>query len=103
VAAEEADPASMLSLYRTLLRLRRAEPALSVGSIQRIEASDHIFAYQRRHGTSRLQVILNLSGIERKIPDGIEGGELLLSTLGSRPPKGWLRPDEGLILHLLDG
>ena len=29
-----ADPGSMLSLYRALLRLRRAEPALSIGSLR---------------------------------------------------------------------
>ena len=78
------------------------EPALSVGAIQRIEGSDHVLAYQRRHDASRLQIILNLTGTERRIPDRIEPGELLLSTLGSLPAEGWLRPDEGLVLRLAD-
>ena len=33
VAAQEADPASMLWLYRRLLAARRASPALSLGSM----------------------------------------------------------------------
>jgi oligo-1,6-glucosidase/alpha-glucosidase len=100
VAAENTDPGSMLSLYRALLKLRRAEPALSIGSIQSIQGSDHILAYQRRHGDSRLQILLNLSGTERRVPEGAGPGALLLSTLGNPPPEGWLRPDEGLILRL---
>jgi alpha-glucosidase len=100
VDAEERDPASMLSLYRALLQLRRAEPALSIGSIHLAQGSENILAYQRNHGTSRMQVILNLSGTERRLPEGVETGALLLSTLGSPPPEGWLRPDEGLILRL---
>jgi len=34
VAAQARDPASMLSLYRALLALRRSEPALSIGSYE---------------------------------------------------------------------
>jgi oligo-1,6-glucosidase/alpha-glucosidase len=102
VAAEEGDPGSMLSLYRALMALRRSEPALSIGSVDRIEASDYVLAYQRLHGPSRLQILLNLSGNERRMPDGIERGETLLSTLGSAPPDAWLRPDEGLIIRLAD-
>jgi glycosidase len=100
VAAEDADPGSMLSLYRALLKLRREEPALSIGSIRSIQASDHILAYQRHHGDSRLQVLLNLSGTERRLPEWAGSGVLLLSTLGNPPPEGWLRPDEGLVLRL---
>jgi len=99
-AAQHRDPDSMLSLYRTLLKLRRAESALSIGSIQMDQGSEHVLAYRRHHNTSRIQVLLNLSGTERRWPDRTEPGDLLLSTLGSPPPAGWLRPDEGLILRL---
>ena len=103
VAAQEADPGSMLSLYRGLLELRRAEPALSIGSIHRIHGSDHVLAYQRQHGASRLQIMLNLSGTERQIAGRCSMlANCCLSTLGSSPPDGWLRPDEGLILRLSD-
>jgi len=95
-------PGSMLSLYRSLLQLRRREPVLSIGGIDQVEASDHVLAYRRKHEKSRMQIVLNLSHVERETPDGVEDGELLLSTLGSAPPPGRLRPDEGLVMRLSD-
>jgi alpha-glucosidase len=102
IAAQHLDSASMLSLYRELLRLRRAEPALSIGSLHLGQASEHVIAYRRQHGRSRFQVLLNLTQTERRWPEGAEAGELLVSTLGSAPAEGWLRPDEGLIMRLAD-
>ena len=101
VASQETDTGSMLSLYRMLLQLRRSEPALSVGSIRMAQGSEQILAYERIHQTTHLHIALNLSGTERRfdLPDG----ELLLSTLGSPPPPGWLRPDEGVILRAGNG
>jgi len=97
VADQMADPGSMLSLYRNMLRLRRDEPALSVGSFALVKGGENILAYERHHGDASLLVALNLSATERRfhLPDGA----LLLSTLGSRPPDGWLRPDEGVIFR----
>ena len=102
VAAQRGDPGSMLALYRQVLRLRRAEPALSIGSLQLDEGGEHVLAYRRQHGNSRIQILLNLSGAERRVPDSATSGEFLISTLGSPPPDGWLRPDEGLILRMGD-
>ena len=101
VASQETDTGSMLSLYRMLLQLRRSEPALSVGSIRMAQDSEQILAYERIHQATHLHIALNLSGTERRfdLPDG----ELLLSTLGSPPPPGWLRPDEGVILRAGNG
>lgn len=99
VKAEEHDPDSMLSLYRALLKLRREEAALSIGSFVMLPGSDHVFAFERTCGESHLEILLNLSGTERRLPAGSGDGDLILSTLGSRPPLGWLRPDEGLILR----
>ena len=68
VAAQDADPRSMLSLYRALLALRRAEPALSVGSYLPVEGTDEdVLAFERRdEATGRgLLVALNLGGSER--------------------------------------
>ena len=66
------------------------------GAVKAALAALHEGAVQQ----SRIQVLLNLSGTERRWPDRTEPGDLLLSTLGSPPPAGWLRPDEGLILRL---
>jgi alpha-glucosidase len=97
VAAQLSDSASMLSLYRALLRLRRSEPALSIGSVELAVGSDNVLAYQREYEDSRLLIALNLSGSERRCE--LPAGNVLLSTLGSRPPDGWLRPDEGIIIR----
>ena len=101
VASQETDTGSMLSLYRMLLQLRRSEPALSVGSIRMAQGSEQILAYERIHQATHLHIALNLSGTKRRfdLPDG----ELLLSTLGSPPPPGWLRSDEGVILRAGNG
>ncbi|MDP9421800.1 MAG: alpha-amylase family glycosyl hydrolase [Pseudomonadota bacterium] len=103
VATQQSDPGSMLSLYRQLLRLRRAEPALSIGSIHLDQGSEQVLAYRRRHGEAQLQILLNLSGAERQWPEEANSGIVLLSTLGSKPAEGWLRPDEGLILRVVEG
>ena len=100
VAVQEGDRGSMLTLYRALLRLRRAEPALSIGSIELTESNEHVLTYARQHGGTRLQILLNLSGTERRTPEGVGSGACLLSTLGSTPPESWLRPDEGLIMRI---
>jgi oligo-1,6-glucosidase/alpha-glucosidase len=100
VSAQDGDPGSMLTLYRDLLRLRRSEPALEIGSMHLDTGSEYVLAYRREHGNSCLQVVLNLSGTERQLPLAIDTGTPLLSTLGSPSPVGWLRPDEGLVLRL---
>jgi alpha-glucosidase len=100
VAAQAADPRSMLSLHRTLLALRRAEPALSVGSYTHVEGADEdVLAYERRDDATgrRLLVALNLGGRERALPAGGASGRVLLSTHmdGGAAPR--LRPDEGVV------
>lgn len=48
VAQQEADPTSMLSLFRTLTTLRRAEPSLHLGAYTAVETgSDEVLAYLR--------------------------------------------------------
>jgi alpha-glucosidase len=103
VAAESADARSMLSLYRALLKLRRAEPALSIGDYIPVAATECVLAYERRHGESRLLIALNLSSEPQPLR-GMNEGELLLSTsldtgTGQRAPN-MLRADEGVVIRL---
>jgi alpha-glucosidase len=94
VARQEADPGSMLSLYRQLLALRRAEPALSLGSYRTVEAGPEVFAYARQWEERGLLVLLNLSAEVQEIP---ATGETVLSTHGAAQESGVLAPNEGRI------
>ncbi|MGE0775228.1 MAG: alpha-amylase family glycosyl hydrolase [Sphingomonadaceae bacterium] len=102
VAAQDGDPASMLSLVRRLLMLRRAHEALSVGGMTMIECDGDVLAYERRVGSERLLVALNLGDTAAPLPMPADAhaDELLLSTLTGRSIDGCLLPDEGLILSL---
>ncbi len=95
VAAQGRDPASMLALYRALLALRRAEPALATGNFALADAPAGVLAYHRGHGDRRLHILLNLT--DTAVPVDWRG-TALLSTLGGDPQPGILRADEGLIL-----
>jgi len=68
VEGEAADPNSMLSLTRRLLRLRREESALSVGDYQGLPCDEQCLAYLRAHGGRRLLVMLNFSEEARRLP-----------------------------------
>lgn len=62
VAAEESDPGSLLSLYRKLIHLRDASPALAVGELVPLRTSnDAVAAYVRRDGTRAVLVVANLA------------------------------------------
>jgi alpha-glucosidase len=104
VAAESADPGSTLSLYRTLLALRRAHPALSIGSFQLQPASAGVLAYERRHGGERLLVALNFAETpgHLPLPPGARVASVLASTGDLRDFDGTLAPDEGLVLALAE-
>jgi hypothetical protein len=94
----------MLSLYRKLLKLRRSEPALSIGSIELLDTAPGVLAYIRRNGPSQLLMALNLMDEQRpfRVPDGTMSASPLLSTLEPSPFTGTLRANEGLILKLED-
>jgi glycosidase len=100
VAVQDADPKSMLSLYRRLIELRRARPALSVGSYRQVYVDDDLFIYARRHGAREVLVALNFSGAERALPPGAADGlRPVLSTYLDEAELGVLRADEGLLLE----
>ena len=71
VAAQSADPDSLLNHYRRLVQLRQATPALSHGSVRVLDAGrDDVIAWQREAGGQRVVVVANLSG------DSITGVQL---------------------------
>ncbi|MGK2911720.1 MAG: alpha-amylase family glycosyl hydrolase [Sphingobium sp.] len=102
VAAQAADPDSMLTLYRTLLGLRRSTPALAIGSYAATAADDDVLAYQRAYNGDRLLIALNLAPQPRQLllPSGAQVAEVLASTQPPRPIDRTLLGDEGLVLRL---
>ncbi|GAA5785922.1 alpha-amylase family glycosyl hydrolase [Chitiniphilus shinanonensis] len=80
VAGQQADPASLLHLYRRLLQLRRAEPALAVGRYLGHGAPAGTLHFEREHQGRRLAVALNFNETARTL-SGL-AGQLVLSTLG---------------------
>ena len=102
VAAQEADPNSLLHLHRKLLRLRREYYALSIGTFELLDSADETLIYRRKHESEELVVALNLGSQTRacRLPDRERVKRVLASTLGEPALSGKLRPDEGLILQL---
>jgi oligo-1,6-glucosidase/alpha-glucosidase len=103
VAAQEVDPTSMLNLTRALLRLRRAEPALSVGSYRPVAGEGSLLAFERRVANSRLLVALNLGAEPVPLQEAAQDGERLLSTLPGEGDPDTLRGDEGVVARLANG
>ncbi len=95
-------PGSMLELYRSLLALRRSEPALHSGSYRPIAGVPAgVFGYQREEGESRLSVFLNFTTEEQAV---VATGELLVSTHPDRAANiaaggVMLREDEGIVVR----
>ncbi|GAA0735975.1 alpha-amylase family glycosyl hydrolase [Sphingomonas japonica] len=104
VAAQCSDPGSMWSLYRDLLALRRAHPALAIGAWLPVACEGEVLAYERAHEGERMLVALNLSGRAQSLslPGWATQHKLLLSTChsGIHGKDGALElgPDEGIIL-----
>jgi alpha-glucosidase len=102
VETENADPGTMLKLYRRLLRLRREHPALHGGSIAEVAAEEGVLRYVRTEGAEKIQVFLNMTDQERTVET--LPGRILLSSMLDR--EDWvegqlrLRRDEGMAIDV---
>lgn len=102
VAVERQDTASMLSLYRALIDLRRVRPELALGSYTQINVADNLLVFQREHRGQRAIVALNFGDQPISMPF-VGGGQILLSTFLDRASEAIgsdlaLRGAEGVIL-----
>ena len=107
VASMQADPASILNLYRELLNLRKKSPALQVGSYTPIDIlPESCFIYQRTTQKERQLVALNFSAETQTFSLADVGqATCLLSTHLDRQGEISLRdislrPNEGLVIQL---
>ena len=96
VGARAGDPLGA-QLYRALIALRRAEPALREGTHRSLGAAPDVFAFLREHDGRRLLVTLNFAPFPRPLPAEAGGGRLLLAT-HHEPGGAELRPDEGRVI-----
>ena len=101
LSAQRDDPHSMVNLYRALLALRRAQPALTAGAITDVRAVGPVLSFCRVGDGGRLTVIAN-TGPTPVITEA--SGEVLLSTHSDRVGarlggQSALRGDEALVLR----
>jgi len=97
VAAQAADPDSMLSLYCRTLALRRKHPALGDGELSWLDTPDGVLAFRREPD---FLCVVNVSGCAYRLPEA----DLLLASepLPDRsllPPEAavWLTPALGQV------
>ncbi len=107
VQALDADPNSILTLYRRLLEVRRAHAALSIGDYEPVAMTGDLLAYVRRRHDERFLIALNLgTGPYALSLESLRMiGRTVLSTYLDRmdetPVKMIaLRADEGVIVAL---
>ena len=100
VAAESADPDSVLSWYRTLTALRAASPELLYGDYEELfPESEQIFAFRRAAEDGEMVVLLNFTNDAVTYDaSAVEGLEPLLSSAGAAEA-GVLQPLEAAIWH----
>ncbi len=105
VEALREETRSILTLYRRLIALRREHLALSVGTYVAGGTQGNLFWFERRHGDTRLMVVLNFGHDAETLalPDDAAKARVLLSTLLDRDNEEagrelTLRGDEGIIL-----
>jgi alpha-glucosidase len=106
VAAQEADPRSLLAWYKSLIALRLVREELRSGDIRFLGLSPEVLAYERSTGSGRLLVLLNFSSRKRSVSPGAALRVLLGSAReeGAQIPAGKieLQPNEVVIAELIE-
>jgi alpha-amylase len=99
VEAESADPGSLLNLYRRLIHLRKANPALATGALVPLTAnSPSVAAWLRRAGGHAVLVVANLGAVAAS-GVSIESGESALQP-GRYAPRNLLGGPHGATLQV---
>jgi alpha-glucosidase len=108
VEVERDDPASMLTLYKHLIKIRRSEPALEVGDFEPMETDGEQLTYVRRDRESAFLIALNLGPQPQVINFSKKAseGKIVLSTHLDRATERvrgdlHLGAEEGLLVRLV--
>jgi alpha-glucosidase len=78
VERQDGDPASMLTLYRAALALRRDRPELGDGTMNWIDTDGEVLAFRRDPG---FVCVVNVGEEPAALPDAVRDGALLLSSV----------------------
>ena len=102
VAGQVDDPTSTLTLYRSLLELRRTTPALETGSMTMLTANqDHVLSFSRTLGDETVHVAINFTDTPQ--PCTFPGSVAqVLGTVGSRAgtfSHVVLEPNEAIVVR----
>ncbi len=81
VSEQQHDARSMLSLYRSALAVRHAQPALRSTLMEWVDSPDEVLHWRRPHGTGAVDVVVNLSGS----PYPLGAGDVLLTSIPGEP------------------
>jgi alpha-glucosidase len=103
VARLENEPASILTLHRLLLALRKRHRALMTGSYHALLATDDVLLYRRKQGEMSILVALNLGFRPESIEAECCRGAILVTTYCDRLDEICegridLRPHEGVVV-----
>jgi alpha-glucosidase len=102
-AVETGDAGSVLHLYRRVIALRHASPALSRGTFEFLDVPDGVLGFRRAHGDDSVDVLVNFGGDAVDLgPRGSIGAEVLLVSDDPDPSgsfTGVLGPDQAVVVR----
>lgn len=96
VAAQEKDPFSVRSYYKSMIELRSVSETLRYGKFKLLHATRHVVVYERSFEGKHATVLLNFSGRRRRCP---WAGQVVIASSGREIYDGILQPFEGVILN----
>lgn len=99
VDRQEADPNSLLNLTKAMLRLRRDNPALRLGTFEVLHADECLLAIRRVSGEQSIAGLFNLSSVpvvwpQELVRDGKQIASVNGANVGQLPPFGALLIEE---------
>jgi len=104
-ASQQADPDSMLHLYRRLLALRKARPELGDGELRLLDAPEGLLAFQRRSANGIAHVLINMTDSTIVLDESLvpSGARLLLASDTPEPGRaapGVISADQAIVLSV---
>jgi alpha-glucosidase len=97
--AQRDDPASVLSLYRTLLAARKASPALQAGRLELLDSPDDVLAFRRVLGADERVVVVHFGDEAASVE--LQGQVVVRSsgTGAGEPFDGTVGADEAVVVQ----